>query len=126
MQRGQLWLDYDDGEEDEHWEADITSAVLRNKSNEVIVEFSGHDSDEGRFSGSFSAKAHGPRYVGEGKFTVKGVTTSASVSFALVIEGELISIDGTWRDSGDAEAHTLTAEWIEPLTNWGDSFVENR
>lgn len=114
MLKGQLWLDYDNGEDEEHWEASVTCAILRD--DEVVVEFSGRDPDFGKFSGSFKACKVGPRYVGGGSFTVQGASTTASVSVILTNDGDSISIEGTWQDSGDSEAYDLTAE-LEHIAN---------
>lgn len=108
MPEGELWLDFNNGEEEEHWEARVTHATLLN--NEIVIEFSGRDPDLGGFSGSFKAKRVGARYVGGGLFTVKGATTTAVVSLTLKVTDGGIGIEGTWLDSGDSEPFDLTAE----------------
>jgi len=108
MLKGQLWLDYDNGKDEEHWEAHVTCAILRD--DEIVLEFSGHDPDEGGFSGSFKASKVGPRYVGGGSFIAQGESNTAGISVTLNNKGNYISLEGTWQDSGDSEAYILMAE----------------
>ena len=108
MLKGELWLDYDDGETEAHWNACVTHAILRD--DEIIVEFAGHDQSSGKFSGSFKAKKAGPHYIGGALFTVKGSTSSASVLVTLNTKGDVIALQGTWQDSGDSDAYDLSVE----------------
>lgn len=108
MLAGRIWLDYDSEDEEAHWGAGVTDAVLRD--DEIVVEFCGHAPDQGKFSGSFTARKIGSRYAGAASFTVQGRTTVASVSLTLISEGGSVSLAGMWHDSGDRGAYALTAE----------------
>lgn len=108
MLTGKLWLDYAVDGDEEHYDANVTRAILRDDA--IVLEFSGFDPDEGHFSGSCSLKKQNAFYVGGGSFTVGKLITSANVSATLEQENGVIAIQGTWQDFGDGEAYDLTVE----------------
>ena len=108
MLTGKLWLDYDNGEEEEHWDANVTCGILRD--DEIVLEFSGHDPDEGKFYGTCKLTKSGALYIGGCSFTVRQKSAAASVSLALTNEKDVILLTGIWRDAGVSEPYDVTVE----------------
>ena len=108
MLTGKLWLDYDKGEEEEHWDANVTRGIFRD--DEIVLEFSGHDPDVGKFYGTCKLTKSGALYIGGGSFTVRQESAAASVSVALTHEKDTILLTGIWRDAGDADHYDVTVE----------------
>lgn len=113
---GQLWLDYDDGKEDEHWVGHVSRGIFRGK--QVVLEFSGNSPANGPFSGICNLKRDGAHYIGLGNFKVGRESTEASVSATVSIEDDVVSLQGSWQDTGDRTFYDLTVQ-LEKLPRNG-------
>lgn len=111
MYTGNLWLDFESEEEEEHYAAEISGCIFR--ENELILEFSG--SDEGHhFSGGCVLLKDGDDYAGEGSFNYEGKDkVSSRVVVTLKKDGYETSLRGTWKDQGEAEPYQFEAELNE-------------
>lgn len=105
---GKIWLNYEDEEQSESWEANVTRGIMRD--DEIVLEFSGHDPDEGSFSGTCNLRKDGVRYLGPGTFKVGREVITASVSVTMSNEGDVVVLDGTWQDAGDNSIFQLSVE----------------
>jgi len=111
MFTGQLWLDYDVDGFEGRYQANVTRALIR--GDEIAIEFSGTDPDDGPFSGSCHLEKKGAFFTGSGHFSVRKDSQSASVVVALKREDGCVSLTGSWQDSGDSEAYDFTVELEE-------------
>lgn len=103
---GKLWLDYDDGKENEHWAGSVSRGIFRGE--QVVLEFSGNSLEDGPFSGACNLKRDGAHYIGLGTFKVRHKSATASVSATVTIEDDVISLRGSWQDAGDSTFYDLT------------------
>jgi hypothetical protein len=108
MFTGKLWLDYVDGEYEEHWEAEVTRCILRD--HEIVLEFSGRDPDQGDFLGNAQLKKQGALYTGRGFFKVRKGEANARLSLTQNNDVSCLSFSGTWQDDGDATYYDLNIE----------------
>lgn len=112
--RGRLFLDYESEDEEAHYQADVTRAVLDGES--LVLEFSGSDPDEGRYRGACRLRRQGEAFLGVGEFqstTVKPL--NARVRLEIDEEtGESLALSGTWLDDGDEESYQVDIELVSP------------
>jgi hypothetical protein len=108
MKSGTLWLDYDVGDDEEHYEAKVSRAVFRD--NEVSIEFSGHDPDDGNFHGNCRITGSGGAYSGPGTFSSRGESYESMVSVTVTSEQGVTELSGTWLMVGDSHPYILTIE----------------
>lgn len=113
---GELWLDYEDGEEDEHWVGHVSKGIFRGE--QIVLEFSGNSPEHGPFSGTCNLKRDGAHYIGLGNFKVSRESTTASVSVTVSMEDDVVSLQGSWQDSGDRTSYDLTVQ-LEKLPRNG-------
>ena len=108
MYTGEFWLDFDDGEDEEHWQGRVMRCVVRD--DQIVVEFSGQDPDYGAFQGTCNLRKQGALFIGGGTFTVGKESGTAAVSATFSQNGNAASLSGTWLDAGDSSAYDLTIE----------------
>jgi hypothetical protein len=108
MLTGEIWLDYDDGEDEEHWKGQVTRCIVRNDT--IALEFSGKDPDYFAFQGTCNLRKHDAIYIGTGSIIVDGEqrTSSVTASFSKTVDGA--SLTGIWRDTDGSPAYELTIE----------------
>jgi hypothetical protein len=108
---GTLWLDYtgDDGES--HYEARVSRTIVREE--EIVLEFSGHDPDDGPFSGHCKLTKLDAFFVGLGTFIVDGKPLGASVRAVLKRTNAELELVGTWHDIGDRNTYELSVDLEE-------------
>lgn len=108
MYTGEFWLDYDDGDDEEHWQGRVTRCVVRD--DQIVLDFSGQDPDYGAFEGTCNLHKQGVLFIGGGSFTVGKESGTATVSVTFSQNGDTASIYGSWQDTGDSSAYDLAIE----------------
>lgn len=108
MCTGEFWLDYDDGDDEEHWHGRVTRCIVRD--DQIVLEFSGQDPDYGAFQGNCNLRKQGALFIGSGSFTVAKENGTAIVSATFSQSGKAASLSGSWQDAGDSSAYDLTIE----------------
>lgn len=109
---GTLWTDYEDDESQAHFEARVTRFVMR--ASEISLEFSGHDSDDGRYSGWCKLVRNGDQWVGAGEFFFAPKNrVPAKVTATLTSDGEHYFLSGDWLDQGDQQSADLGVEILK-------------
>lgn len=106
-----LLLDFDDGEEESHFHARTGSAVV--SQDEIRMEFSGVQSDEGPFRGECHLVRRDALFVGSGWIESKDGRCEATVRATLKRLPHGVSLTGTWQDRGDPAAYEFAADLAE-------------
>jgi hypothetical protein len=108
MYVGELWLDYETQDSEEHLHAKIVSCVISN--DEIRFDFLGIDEGE-KFSGDCKLQRVEGCYAGVGSFKyLGGELVSSSVKLTAEDNGREIRLSGTWHDEQDAEVYCFEAE----------------
>jgi hypothetical protein len=108
MYVGELWLDYETQDFEEHLRATIGSCVISN--DEIRFDFSGVDAGD-KFSGYCKLQRVEGCYAGSGIFEyLYGEPVSSIVKLIAEDNGREIRLSGTWHDEQDAEAYRFEAE----------------
>jgi hypothetical protein len=108
---GTLWTDYEDDESEAHYEASVTHFVKR--ESEISIEFSGHDPDEGAYTGWCRLAKNGERWTGTGEFFFAPKNRiPARVSATLTSDETHYFLTGDWLDQGDEQSADLEVEFL--------------
>jgi hypothetical protein len=110
MYTGEFWLDYNDGDDEEHWYGRVTRCIVRD--DQIALDFSGQDPDYGAFLGNCNLRKQGALFIGGGSFTVAKESGTATVSVTFSQSGKAASLAGSWQDTGDSSAYDLSIELI--------------
>lgn len=109
---GTLWTDYEDDESEAHYEAKVTRFVKRGA--EIAIEFSGHDSDEGAYTGWCKLAKAGDKWVGTGEFFFPPKDrVPARVTATLTSDETHYFLTGDWLDQGDEQSADLEVEILK-------------
>jgi hypothetical protein len=109
MLMGRMYLELDDGDRKQCYEADIPRCIDREQ--EIAFEFSGDDPDSGPFQGKAKLDKTASEVVGDGQFrwadgTVVDATLRGTVEY---FDGKVI-IEGRWLDESSDDEYELFIE----------------
>ncbi|MBK6727101.1 MAG: hypothetical protein IPG63_07545 [Xanthomonadales bacterium] len=109
---GDLILDYDDGHHHEEYTAEVTRASI--VGDDWIVQFSGTDSDLGRYIGEMRLHCAGKTLKGQGTFrSDRQPAVTATINAKLHRKSKTqATCEGTWHEPGDASAYAMTLELV--------------
>ena len=105
---GMLFLDYasDENEEEAHYEAKVTKATLH--PDELVIEFTGHDAEEGKYDGACKLTRRGASFEGVGEFRASSGQSRATVSVTCEVETSTdLLLSGSWTEEGDSDAYMM-------------------
>lgn len=103
---GMLFLDYASDEEEAHYEAKVLRAVLG--PDELVLEFTGNDPDDGPYQGICKLARSGAMFEGFGEFeTGSGKTTAAVCVTCEVDDSKDLFLSGSWTEEVDSDAYVL-------------------
>ncbi len=106
---GTLHLDFDSDDEEAQYRATVLQAILR--PNELVIQFRGHDSDEGEYHGMCTLIRNGNVFTGVGNFVSTHGKMSSTIRTTCVEETpEVLSLSGHWLDDGDRDPYDLEIE----------------
>lgn len=113
---GTLWTDYEDEESEAHYEAKVKSFVKRQA--EILIEFSGHDPDDGHYTGWCKLSKVGNQWEGRGEFFFPPKDrTPAKVRATLTSDETHYFLTGDWLDHGDEQSADLEVEVLKHVTD---------
>lgn len=111
MLTGTLWLDFEDEEDESHYQAQVERAIIR--EHEIILQFKGGDLDDGPFSGQCQLSKQEAFFIGVGYFLCGGKRYDAVVRASLKQAGGNIELSGTWQDAGDPDPYDFSVDLEE-------------
>lgn len=103
--KGTLRLDFENDDEEAHYNAEVIRAILR--PDELVLEFQGHDLDEGSYTGSCRLIRSGTSFDGGGDFRFSRSVTKATIKATATESSEQILLEGSWKDDRDPDSYDL-------------------
>lgn len=106
---GAFYLDYNGIPQ---YKGDIPRAILR--ENQLVAQFTGHDADEGAFSGEITLLKTGSGFEGDAYFRTSHGQTEATIRVRAEVSPADLVCEGLWQDEGDAEPYLFSME-LQPI-----------
>lgn len=103
--KGRLLLDFENDDEEGHYKAEVIRAILR--PDELVLEFHGHDLDEGSYTGNCRLSRSGASFSGRGEFCFGRSVTKATIKATANESSEQLFLEGSWKDDGDPDSYDL-------------------
>lgn len=105
---GMLFLDFasESDQEEAHYEAKVLRAVLG--PDELVLEFTGDDPDDGPYQGTCKLARSGTMFEGFGEFETGSGKTRAAVRVTCEVEDSKdLFLSGSWTEEGDSDSYVL-------------------
>jgi hypothetical protein len=109
MLKGRMYLDFDDGDRKQHYEAEIPRCIDREQ--EIALEFNGDDPHSGAFQGKIKMDKTATEIAGDGQFRWSdGSIIDASIHGTIEYFNGQVIIEGQWLDESGGDEYGLFIE----------------